>query len=311
MQDVVIIGAGPAGLAAGIYAARAGLVTLVLERAVPGGKVRITERIDNYPGFAYGIDGPELITQMKAQAERFGVAIRRLNVAGVKKAQDAGGFALVTPEGELLTRTVIIATGTGPRPLDVPGEERLNGRGVSYCAICDAEEFLDKEIAVVGGGDSAIKEAMYLARFARKVNVIHRRAELRASQVLQEQAFANERVSFIWNSVVVEVRGEDWVEAIVLKNVENGTLTSHPVEGLVVFAGNLPHTKILEGLVELDRMGFIKTDEQMRTSVPGIFAAGDVRSKPLRDIVTAVADGATAALSAQKYIILQRQTKAS
>ncbi|MDI6709074.1 MAG: FAD-dependent oxidoreductase [Thermoanaerobacterales bacterium] len=307
--DVTIVGAGPAGLTAGIYASRSGLRTLLLERAVPGGKVQITERIENYPGFAAGIDGPALISQIKAQAERFGVDIRRANVTGLQP--DGGGFRLKAGGEDIAARTVVIATGTGPRPLGVPGEARLEGRGVSYCAVCDADIFRGRDIAVVGGGDSAIKEALYLARYARSVRVIHRRGELRAARVLQERAFATPNLSFVWQTVVAEVTGSDWVDGVVVRNVASGDLDRLPVEGLVVFAGNRPHSRLVENLVDLDHLGFIITDEDMGTRTPGLFAAGDVRRKSLRDIVTAVADGALAALNAQRHIMRQKHTLAS
>jgi len=307
--DVIIVGAGPAGLTAGIYAARSGLRALVLERAVPGGKVRITERIDNYPGFAAGIDGPELVGQIKAQAERFGVNVRRANVSAMRP--EGGRFRLSAGEEDLAAPAVIIATGTGPRPLGVPGEARLEGRGVSYCAVCDADVFRGRDIAIVGGGDSAIKEALFLARYARSVKVIHRREELRAARVLQEQAFATPNLSFVWQTVVVEVTGSHWVDGVVVKNVVSGSLDRLKVEGLVVFAGNRPHSRLVEELVDLDHLGFIITDEDMSTRTPGLFAAGDVRKKSLRDIVTAVADGALAAQSAQKHIIRQKHVLAS
>lgn len=305
--DVVIIGAGPAGLASGIYASRAGLRTLLLERAVPGGKVRITERIENYPGFAVGIDGPALIAEMKKQAERFGVTIRRSTVSDLM-VDEENRFRLITKKQDenCVAQAVIAATGTGPRPLGVPGESRLEGYGVSYCAVCDAEVFQDRDIAVVGGGDSAIKEAMYLARYARSVQVIHRRNELRATRVLQEQAFATPNLSFVWESVVAEVTGEDWVDGLILQNVKTSDNTRLPVTGLVVFAGNRPHSRLVEKLVDLDHLGFVITDEEMATRTPGLFAAGDVRHKPLRDIVTAVADGALAALKAGKYVLRQK-----
>lgn len=307
--DVTIVGAGPAGLTAGIYAARSGLRTLLLERGVPGGKVQITERIENYPGFSAGIDGPALVAEMRAQAERFGVEVRRATVTGLHL--DGGGFRLDAGGKDITARTVIIATGTGPRPLGVPGEARLEGRGVSYCAVCDADAFRGRDIAVVGGGDSAIKEALFLARYARSVRVIHRRNELRATRILQEQAFATPNLTFVWQAVVAEVTGGDWVDGVVVRNVVSGGLERLPVEGLVVFAGNRPHSRLAENLADLDHLGFIITDEEMATRTPGLFAAGDVRRKSLRDIVTAVADGALAAQSAQKHIIRQKHVLAS
>ncbi|MBO8127667.1 MAG: thioredoxin-disulfide reductase [Peptococcaceae bacterium] len=300
-QDIVIVGSGPAGLSAAIYASRAGLHTLVVERGAPGGKMRVTESICNYPGFPDCITGPELVRQMRRQVEKLGVSIDRFTVQSIVRDDD-DYFILEGPEGRLKTRAVIIASGTGPRPLGVEGEKRLAGKGVSYCAVCDAENFRGKDVAVVGGGDSAVKEAIYLTGYARSVVVIHRRGELRATQALQEEAFANDRLSFVWHSVVEKVLGDQQVKGIAIKNVQTGAQRILPVQALVVYVGNQPLTQPVEGLVELDQNGFIITDENMCTNVPGLYAAGDVRRKMLRDIVTAVSDGALAALSAKNYI---------
>ena len=300
IYDVVVIGGGPAGLAAGLYAGRARLSTLVLERGVPGGQASTTYRVENYPGFTDGVLGPELMQQMERQAGAFGAVIETLDV---DKLQLAGGqFIIRGGEESRSARTVIVATGTEPAKLGVPGEVEFRGRGVSYCATCDGAFFKAREIAVVGGGDSAIEEAIFLTRFASRVNVIHRRDQLRATRVLQERAFGNPKVNFLWNSVVVEILGENRVRSLLIKNVKTGELRELPVDGVFIYVGTRPNTAFLEDILKLDPNGYIVTDERMRTEVPGLFAAGDVRKKELRQIVTAVADGAIAAVEAGRFI---------
>ncbi|MEW6726957.1 thioredoxin-disulfide reductase [Desulforudis sp. 1088] len=300
MYDVVIIGGGPAGLAAGIYAVRAGLDTVLFERGAPGGAVLNTEKIENYPGFPGGIGGPELVAQMEAHARQLGLRIETNEVYEIKPEGDT--FKLRTKKGDVKTRTLIIATGTGPRPLNVDGETRLRGRGVSYCAVCDGAFFRDQVVAVVGGGDAAVEEAHFLTKFASKVYLIHRRDELRAAKSLQERTLGNAKIEPLWSSVVTEIKGENAVEAVTVKNLKTEETFDLKVDGVFVYVGIKPNSYIVEGLVELDKTGFIMTDEHMQTSVPGIYAAGDVRKKPLRQIVTAVADGAVAAIAAEKYL---------
>lgn len=296
--DVVIIGGGPAGLTAAIYAARSRLDTLMIEKMSPGGQVLVTDRVDNYPGFPEGITGFELVDRMAAQARRFGVSEMTAEVTGVEPAEDGLVSVSVSSGGPVLARGVIIATGASHRKLGVPGEEEYAGRGVSYCATCDGPFFRDQEVAVVGGGDSAVQEAIFLTKFASKVYLIHRRDQLRAVKILQEKAFSNPKIEFVWDSVVEEVLGDDsGVTGVRVANVRDGSSSILAVTGLFVFIGMVPNTGFLKGVVEMDQRGFILADEWMRTSMTGVYAAGDCRAKPLLQIVTAVSDGATAAFA--------------
>lgn len=296
--DVVIIGGGPAGLTAAIYAARSRLATLMIEKMSPGGQVLVTDRVDNYPGFPEGITGFELVDRMAAQARRFGVSEMTAEVTGVEPAADGLVSVSISSGGPVLARGVIIATGASHRKLGVPGEEEYAGRGVSYCATCDGPFFRDQEVAVVGGGDSAVQEAIFLTKFASKVYLIHRRDQLRAVKILQEKAFSNPKIEFVWDSVVEEVLGDDsGVTGVRVANVRDGSTRVLAVTGLFVFIGMVPNTGFLKGVVEMDQRGFILADEWMRTSMTGVYAAGDCRAKPLLQIVTAVSDGATAAFA--------------
>lgn len=299
VQDVIVLGGGPAGLTAGLYAARAGRRTLLLERGVPGGQVATTELIENYPG-GTATSGPALMAQVEEQARRFGVEIVTAEVAGLT-TQD-GIHVLHTDVGDWRTRTLIIATGAHPARLGVEGEDIYRGQGVSYCATCDGPFFRNEVVAVVGGGDSAIQEADYLTRFAREVVVIHRRDNLRAARALQERAFANPRIRFVWNQMVERVAGNGRMEKLVLRDVQTGERSELAAGAVFVYVGMHPNTEFLRGVVELDEQGYVITDEEMRTSVPGIFAAGDVRRKSFRQMVTATADGAIAANSADHYL---------
>lgn len=300
MKDVAIIGAGPAGLSAGIYAARAKLSTVIVEKMYPGGQAAITDRIENYPGFREGIGGSELTDSMKAQAEKFGAEFLNGDVQKVSK-QD--GKFILHLKGEVLeARTVILAMGAESRKLGVKGEKEYTGRGVSYCATCDGAFYTDKPIMMVGGGDTAIEEALYLTRFASSVQVVHRRDQLRATRILQERAFKNEKIKFIWDSVVEEIKGQDTVEEVIVRNVKTGEKTSVFVNGVFVAIGLVPNTFFVKDLVKLNEQGYIITDENMGTGIPGLYAAGDIRQKSLRQVVTAVADGAIAAVEAEKYI---------
>lgn len=299
-KEIVIIGGGPAGLTAGIYAVRAARDVVLFERGVPGGKVMETAKIENYPGFPGGIGGPELVMRMEEHARGLGLKIENNEVFEITKTDD--GFLLRSRLGDIRTKTVILATGTGPRPLGVEGEARLRGRGVSYCAVCDAAFFRDQEVAVVGGGDAAVEEAEFLTRFASKVYLIHRRGELRAAKSIQHSTLSNPKIEPIWFSVVEEIKGENAVEEIVIKDVRDGALRTLPVSGIFIYVGTSPNSYLVESLVERDERGFVITDEEMRTSVPGLFAAGDIRKKSLRQIVTAVADGAIAAVNADRYL---------
>ena len=301
MYDVAVIGGGPCGLTAGIYASRSGLNTVILERTAPGGQAATTLAIDNYPGFPDGVDGPGLMTAMEEQAKRFGAGITLAEATSIETGP--GEFAVHTTDERLVSKTVIIATGTREKPLGVPGERELRGRGVSYCAVCDGAFFRGKRVVVVGGGDSAITEAIFLARIASRVTVVHRRDALRANKYLQDQAMSNDKIAFAWNSVVTAIEGSDRVEGIVLRDTVTGEKTPVEADGVFIYVGFSPNTEFLRGVVELDAAGYAITDNTLRTSVPGIFAAGDVRVKVLRQIVTAAADGAVAAVSAERYLM--------
>jgi thioredoxin reductase (NADPH) len=299
--DLIIVGGGPAGLTSAIYSARALIDTILIEKMLPGGQPILTTFIENYPGFPDGISGPEFAERLETQARRFGAKIIVSQpVVEVSKVED--GFEVKTEGDSFWGRAVIIATGTSPRKLGVPGEDTFTGRGVSYCAVCDGAFYKDKVVAVVGGGDSAIVEAIYLTRFASKVYVIHRRNQLRAERILQERAFSNPKISFIWDTVVQSIEGEKKVELLRLKNVKTGEISEIYTDGVFIYIGNIPNSSMVKGLVELDENGFIITDNLMRTSVPGIFAAGDVRNTTFRQLATAVGDGAIAANTAEKYL---------
>lgn len=302
--DVVIIGTGPAGLTAGMYAARANFRVLALAGESTVSQVTITDMIENYPGIPGGITGFDLDERIKTQAVQFGLQTASGDVTAVarKKWGDLDGWEVASGEARFGTLAVIIATGTTWRRLGVAGEERFIGRGVSFCATCDGPFYRNKEVAVVGGGDSAIQEALYLTRFAKKVTVIHRRDRLRAAGILQKRAFANEKIAFVWDSVVDSIEGLDLVQWARLKNVKTGDVREIPVSGLFVFVGLTPNTAPFGELVELDKGGFIKVDANMQTAAPGIFACGDCTAKRLRQVVTACGDGATAAVSAQLYV---------
>lgn len=306
IYDVIILGAGPAGLTAGLYAGRSRLSTLVIEKGQDGGQIAITNEIENYPGQVEGDSGPSLIARMTKQCEHFGVErvsdmIKEVALTGpVKK--------LTGVKGEYEARTVIIATGAFPRPIGCKNEGKFVGKGISFCATCDAAFFEDLEVYVVGGGDAAVEEAMYLTKFARKVTIIHRRDELRAAKSIQEKAFKNEKLHFLWNTVVDEVDGEDDIlSKMIVKNTKTGELTTIEADeddglfGLFGFIGLLPKSDLFEGVIDMDK-GYIKTDDNMHTNIEGVYAAGDIRVKSLRQVVTAAADGAIAAMQAEKYI---------
>ena len=306
IYDVIVLGAGPAGLTAGLYSGRARLSTLVIEKGQDGGQIAITNEIENYPGQVEGDSGPSLIARMTKQCEHFGVErvsdmIKEVELTGpVKK--------LIGVKGEYEAKCVIIATGAFPRPIGCKNEGKFVGKGISFCATCDASFFQDLEVYVVGGGDAAVEEAMYLTKFARKVTIIHRRDELRAAKSIQEKAFKNEKLHFMWNTVVDEVDGEDDIlSKMIVKNTKTGELTTIEADeddglfGLFGFIGLLPKSDLFEGVIDMDK-GYIKTDDNMHTNVEGVYDAGDIRVKSLRQVVTAAADGAIAAMQAEKYI---------
>lgn len=300
MEELIIIGGGPAGLTAGLYAARSRLKTLLLERLSPGGQVLTTDWVENYPGFPDGLSGFELVERMKAHAEKFGLEILsqeviRLELSGQEKV-------VVTDKGSISTKAIILACGAAPHKLGIEGEELLTGKGVSYCATCDGPFYRDYEVAVIGGGDTAVEEAIYLTRFATKVHLIHRRNELRAIKLLQDRAMAEEKIRFLWDTIPTRIVGETGVEGVDLKNVKTGEPSHLPVHGIFVFIGYVPNNELVKGLLDLDKTGFVLTGDNMETAVPGVFAAGDIRSKLLRQISTAVGEGATAAFAAEKYL---------
>ena len=305
IYDVIILGAGPAGLAAGLYAGRSRLNVLIIEKGQDGGQIAITDEIENYPGqIVEGESGPSLIARMTKQAEKFGA--KRVSDM-IKEVELEGDVKILKSEkNEYRAKNVIIATGAHARPNGCKGEGQFRGKGVSYCATCDANFFEDFEVYVVGGGDSAVEEAMYLTKFARKVTIIHRRDELRAAKSIQEKAFKNPKLFFMWDSVVEELEGDDILQAMYVKNVKTGEVTKVEADpedgmfGLFGFIGTVPNTKIFEGIIDMDERGYIKTDADMHTNIPGVYAAGDVRVKSLRQVVTAAADGAIAAVQVER-----------
>ena len=299
MYDTIIIGAGPAGMTAALYAARSNLKVALIEGGLPGGQMNNTSDIENYPGYA-NISGPELSEKMFEPLENLGVEHLYGFVENIENHGDVK--KVITDNEEFETRTVIVATGSKHRLLGVPGEEELNSRGVSYCAVCDGAFFRDQDLLVVGGGDSAVEEAIFLTQFAKSVTIVHRRDELRAQKVLQDRAFANEKIKFIWDSVVKEIKGESRVESIVIENVKTNQVTEHAFGGVFIYVGLDPVSDFTKDLQIQDESGWIVTDDHMKTSVAGVFAVGDVRQKDLRQVTTAVGDGAIAGQEAYKYI---------
>ena len=299
--DILIIGGGPAGLTASLYANRARYKTLVLEKVGLGGQLLSYEKVDNYPGFAESISTFELVELFKNQAARFGMEHQNAEVTGM--SLDGEIKTVHAADQDYRAKAVIIASGCSPRKLGVKGEAEFTGRGVSYCAICDGPFYRNEEVAVVGGGDTAVEEAVYLTKFASRVHLIHRRDELRAVKVIQEEAFRNDKITIHWNTVVSEIRGGDQgVSELILQDVKTKELRELKVPGVFVFVGLIPNAHFVPESVERDPQGFLVTDPNMATAVPGVFAAGDVRSKSLRQIVTAVGDGATAAFNAGRYV---------
>lgn len=298
--EILIVGAGPAGMTAGMYASRAGHRTLVIEKELVGGQVARTATVENYPGFAEPVDAVELVSRMEAQARRFGCRFETGEVTGIDLS--ASGLEVQTTLGVFKPGAVLICTGTRPRPLGVEDEERFVGRGISYCAICDGPLFRDKEVAVVGGGDSALAEANYLTRFCRRVYLIHRRDEFRAAKVCQERTRQNPKIELLLSRVVVGLEGGERLERLKIKDLKSGAVTDLPVAALFIYVGLIPNTGWCRGAVQLDEEGFIITDENLQTSLPGVFAAGDVRRKSLRQIATAVGDGALAAMMAHEFL---------
>ena len=301
MRHVVIIGSGPAGLTAAIYTARANLSPLLVEGWQSGGQLTTTTEVENYPGFAKGIMGPELMKDMRAQAERFGTVFRTGDVTAVDlKTQP---FKLIIDAEETVeTKTLIVATGASALPIGVPNEKRLTGHGVSTCATCDGFFFRGKELLVVGGGDSAMEEATFLTKFARKVSIIHRRDKLRASKIMQDRAMKNEKIAFVWNSIVEDILGNDLVTGVRLKNIVTGKTMELPCAGVFVAIGHRPNTALFTGQLDMDEKGYIRTRNGTATSVPGIFAAGDVQDSTYRQAITAAGTGCMAAIDAEHFL---------
>ncbi|ACQ53561.1 thioredoxin-disulfide reductase [Clostridium botulinum] len=306
VYDLIIIGSGPAGLSAGLYAARARLKTLILERNKAGGQIVITDEVANYPGSIRDATGASLVARMEEQVDEFGAERKKDNV---KEVDFTGKIKIIKGEKEeYKTKSVIIATGAAPRHIGCKGENELIGKGVSYCATCDADFFTDLEVFVIGGGDSALEEALYLTKFARKVTVVHRRDALRGAKSIQEKVFKNPKIEIMWDSVVEEIKGDGIVESAVFKNKKTGEITEYFADeddgtfGIFVFVGYLPINNLFKDIITMNEAGYIKTNDRMETNIEGIFAAGDIREKSLRQVVTAAADGAIAAVEAYKYV---------
>jgi len=300
MEEVVIIGSGPAGLTAAIYAGRSQLSPLLITGNALGGQAATTSEVENYPGFPNGIGGAELMQLMQQQAERFGTRVEMDEAVEVNLRQHP--FVIKTYSDTYEAKSLIISTGVSPRLLGVPGEDRLKGQGVSYCATCDGFFYKDKTVVVVGGGDAAVEEALYLTRFASKVFIVHRRNRLRAQKLAQERAFENRKIELVWDSLVTEVLGEEQVTGVRIKNTKTGEESVRAADGMFTYVGNIPNTQLFQGQLDLDDRGYIVTDRRMHASVPGVYAAGDVQEHVLKQIATAIGSGAIAAMEAEKFI---------
>ncbi|HEY5502773.1 MAG TPA: thioredoxin-disulfide reductase [Candidatus Anoxymicrobiaceae bacterium] len=300
-RDVAIIGGGPAGLTAGLYLCRAKIDTILLEQQLTGGQAVNSPLIENYPGFPEGISGVELVERMKQQADRFGLEVKTFSKA-MKLILDDQVKVISLEDGEIRARSVIVTSGRSPRKMGIPGEDTYTGRGISYCATCDAPLFKDKVVMVIGGGDAAVEEALHLARFASKVILVHRRDQLRASDYLQERAQSEPKLEFMWNSEVTEIIGDDVVKSASVFNNVTSERTEVPVSGIFFYVGNVPNTDFLVDVVELDETGYVVTDNNLESSVPGIFAAGDVRANRFKQVIVAAAEGALASAGAQKFL---------
>jgi thioredoxin reductase (NADPH) len=302
-EKVIIIGSGPAGLTAALYTARANLNPLVIAGYELGGQVSLTYEIENYPGFPQALSGQELVEYMKTQAEKFGARLELFTAVTEVDFSHGSPFTIKTDQGgEYLADAVIATVGATARRLNVPGEKELTGHGVSYCATCDGFFFKGKNVVVVGGGDSALEEALFLTRFANRVDVIHRREQLRAGQTLQKRAFANEKIHFTWNTVVEEIQGDEAVTGVRLHNLKTGKTSDYPTDGVFIFIGHDPNSDLFKGQLERDEFGYVITDRQMRTNVEGVFAAGEVQDRVFRQVATSVGQGTAAAMSAERWL---------
>ncbi|REG10650.1 thioredoxin-disulfide reductase [Pelolinea submarina] len=300
VEEMLILGTGPAGLAAALYGARADLNPLLLTGTDIGGQAATTDRIENYPGFPDGVNGSELAELFQKNAERFGARLEYEVATEVDLSKRP--FIVKSYGNEYRAKTLIISTGASPNKLNVPGEQEFRGKGVSYCATCDGWFFKDKNVAIVGGGDSALEEGIFLTRYASSVTIIHRREELRAGAILQKRALNNPKIKYIWNTVVKEIQGEKGVEKLLLENVKDGSTSEFPADGIFVFIGHNPNTEMFRNQLELDDKGYIITDQRMRTSIPGVFAAGEVCDPFFRQVITSAGMGAAAAISATRLL---------
>jgi thioredoxin reductase (NADPH) len=303
-EKVIIIGSGPAGLTAALYTARARLEPLVITGSLLGGQISLTNEVENYPGFPEGTTGPELVELMQKQAERFGARFVMDEVTEVDFHQGSP-FRIKTLEEEYEAEAVIVCVGASPKRLGVPGEEEMIGRGVSFCATCDGFFFRDKDVVVVGGGDSALEEGLFLTRFANRVRIIHRRDELRAGEALKRRAFANEKISFIWDTVVEEIQGNGKVQKVRVRNVKSDATSELETDGVFIFIGHYPNSDLFKGQVEMDKVGYLLTNERMMTSVAGVFAAGEIQDPVFRQIATSVGQGCAAAMMTERWIEAQ------
>lgn len=306
IYDLVIIGAGPGGLSAGLYGARAKMDTLIIEKDKTGGQISTTEEVANYPGSIPDASGPTLVARMVEQVEEFGAQKVKDNILEVDFSKD---IKVLKGEKDVYkAKSVIVATGASPRKLDVPGEKELTGKGVSYCATCDADFFTDMQVFVVGGGDSAVEEALFLTKFAKQVTIVHRRDSLRAAKSIQEKAFKNPKIDFKWDTAIKEIKGDGIVESVIFENLKTNEVEEYLADeefgtfGIFVFTGYLPQTDLFKDVLEMDKQGYLITDTKMNSNIKGVFVAGDCRQKTLRQVVTAVADGAIAAVEAEKYV---------
>lgn len=300
MYDIIIIGAGPAGLTAGLYSARARLNTLLIESPSIPSQATVTAIIENYPGFPDGIRGPEIVERVKKQVISLGLEIISGDVKTIKRSNKT--WLVILEDKTIESLSLIIATGARPKELGAPGEEKFRGKGISYCATCDGAFFKNRDIVTVGGGDSAIEETLFLTKFAKSIKLIHRRDRLRATKILQERVLNNKKIEVIWNSTLKEILGKDKLKGVIAKNIKTNEETNISCNGVFIFIGYIPNTDFIKGIINLDSDGYIITDDNMQTSQEGIYACGDCRHKSLRQIITACGDGATAAFSAQQYV---------